>query len=160
MITTASPANHAALRSIGADVTINYRDSDAIAQVIAAASGSLPYGLDCVSENGTTASTIEIMGASNGRHLVTLLPVSEEDSKSASEKGIKVEFTLAYTVMGDEVLFAHAVHFDAMPEDRAAINKWTHEEAPALFEGWTQGKGSPRWKGPALRKMPGGLEKM
>lgn len=111
VVTTASPANHDALKKAGADVTIDYKQADWIEQV--SQNGPIDYGLDCISENGITSKVIEALDKSgaNSAKLITLLPVSEEDSKLSPK--VNVTFTLAYTVLGGHVAFAKgAVNFE------------------------------------------------
>ncbi|KAJ9096302.1 hypothetical protein QFC20_006440 [Naganishia adeliensis] len=57
--------------------------------------------------------------------------------------------------MGYAFKFAHRLEFPAMPQDRADSLAWVKETLPALLEGWKEGQGSPRYKGQALRVMPG-----
>lgn len=56
--------------------------------------------------------------------------------------------------------FANAFDFPAIPQDRADSLAWLSRDLPALLEGWKEGQGSAKYKGQALRVMPGGLEKV
>ncbi|CAF4914497.1 unnamed protein product, partial [Rotaria sp. Silwood1] len=55
VITTASPARHAYLKELGADICFDYKNSNVVSQIKEVASNNLAYAIDCISENGSTA---------------------------------------------------------------------------------------------------------
>ncbi|CEH16605.1 Zinc-binding oxidoreductase [Ceraceosorus bombacis] len=151
-IVTASKQHHDVLRQLGADVLVDYKDEDVIEQIQKASGGAIPFALDCVAENGTTGQILQALGDENkGAHVVTLLPIGEEDAKTAEKAGIKAEFTLLYTILGEALKFAKAIDFPAKPEDVERIDKWRTNEWPRLAAGWSDASnGSKLYKGAKL----------
>ena len=96
------------------------------------------------------------MSTSRDGHLMILLPVPEKTQTRRAN--IKVELALAYTVLGYPIFFAHAVHFDAKPEDKTYILEYNSNDIGRVLEGWKAGQGAPNFKTQKLRVLPGGLE--
>ncbi|WVQ98262.1 hypothetical protein IAU59_005385 [Kwoniella sp. CBS 9459] len=152
---TASPANHARLRELGAAECFDYRNPDVLNAIKQAAGDQgvfAAYDTACI--EGSTEICIDAIGPQGGSVMGTL-PFSEDIVNR--RKDVRVEFVLVYTLMGYAFRFASAFDFEAIPEDREQSYSWLTAELPALLEGWQEGVGSPRYK-PATLRVGHGLE--
>lgn len=110
--TTASPAKHELVKSLGADVVVDYKDPEVSEKLRKATDDGIVYGLDTISENGSVQLTQQAFGKEGG-HLVCLLFKLGEPARS----DVKTESTLAYTALGKDQSFGPA-EFKSSPEDR------------------------------------------
>ncbi|KAE9403137.1 GroES-like protein [Gymnopus androsaceus JB14] len=155
---TASPAAHNDLKALGVERCFDYKADDIVKQIhLASGDQAIIYGIDTVSENGTTELCIDAMSLTRNSHLITLLPISKECQERRQDK-VKVEFTLGYSLQGYEFTFANAIKFPAIPEDKARILEYVAEYMPRVLENWKAGKGNDVIKPQRLRKLEGGLE--
>jgi len=159
VITTASKENSELLKSLGADVVIDYKASDVLDQIKAAVKdGGLKYAFDTICAKGSTDIIIDAITNTNGAHITTTLPVS--DATKNRRQGVKVEFLLVYTLVNDkDFIFARNIPIKAVPEDHVKSLKWVSEELPKLLEGWKEGEGNARYKGQKLT-VAQGLDKI
>ncbi len=67
VVTTASLRNHDLLKSLGADVTIDYRDPDVVSKIKQATGDSLKYVVETTGENETHKIAVEAIGPSGGK---------------------------------------------------------------------------------------------
>ncbi len=67
IITTASPRNHELLKSLGADVTVDYHDPDVVSKIKEVTGDSLKYAADMIGEVETHRIAIEAIGSSGGK---------------------------------------------------------------------------------------------
>ncbi|KAJ4468788.1 chaperonin 10-like protein [Lentinula aciculospora] len=156
---TASLSVHDELKALGADQTFDYKASDVVKQIQAAAGErGIIYAIDTVGEQSTTNSTIDALSPSRGGHLVTILP--PDPSSVDRRKDVKVEFSLVYTLLGFDFTFASAFKYDAIPEDKTRALEYVSTYMPRILEGWKAGQGSSSLKPQRLRKLEGGLEKI
>ncbi|KZP08856.1 GroES-like protein [Athelia psychrophila] len=141
VIAIASARNHEFLKSIGANVTIDYKDEDVVKQIRDSLDGlPLKRALDTVCEKGSTRNVIDAIDPEGG-YLTITLPV--DDATSARRAEVKVEFVLAYTLATrTPIVFGKAVPVPFIPEDNARALAWNTHEQPALVDGWVEGKGS------------------
>lgn len=121
---TASPANHARLRELGAEECFDYREKDVVA-VIRKAAGEqgIFAAYDTAAANGSTDMCIgeyncglgwddaylaptDAIGDKGGRVMATLPPSPESVNRRAD---VKVEFVLVYTLMGYAVGLPHSL---------------------------------------------------
>ncbi|KAL1745022.1 chaperonin 10-like protein [Schizophyllum fasciatum] len=154
---TASPAAHDDLKSLGADFTFDYKDLAVVAKITeAAGADGIIYGLDAISENGTTDAVVDALSKQRGGRVITTLPVSQETA--ARRADVRPEFTLVYTELGYEFTFAGAVKFPAIKEDEARTLEYVAQDLPKILEGWKAGQGAPKFKTQRIRKLDGGLE--
>ncbi|KZL64068.1 zinc-binding dehydrogenase, partial [Colletotrichum incanum] len=122
VIATGGKNNHELLKSLGADVTIDYRDADWIDQVRKAANDNLQYVFDTISEVETTKAVVKTVSQKGG-HVMCILP-RKADEVGAPE-GVKVESTLAYTVFGRKLTYGAFDNIDgAKPEDKKFWEKY------------------------------------
>lgn len=120
VITTASPKNFDLVKSFGASAVYDYNDADTPSK-IASDYPDLARGMDCVSEKGTTLLIAKSFAEKKGT-IITILPVKDEAlDKDFPE--VHHEFTLVYTVLGDEFNFG-PMKFEANREDFEAIKEW------------------------------------
>jgi NADPH:quinone reductase-like Zn-dependent oxidoreductase len=141
--------NHEYLKSIGADVTIDYRETGVLAQIKdAVKQGGLQFALDTVNEKGSTDIVVDCI-TTNG-HVITTLPPSAETTNRRA--GVKVEFVLVYTLITDhDFTFGKVLPVKAVPSDHTAAQEFATNETIKLLEGWQEGKGAPHYKGQKLR---------
>ncbi|KAF8709703.1 NADPH quinone reductase, partial [Rhizoctonia solani] len=151
VVTTTSPKNFDLLKSLGADIVINYRDADIIEQIQKATENSLKLAFDTVGETDTQIICVKSLaptpdGARPGKVMVSLIP--NEDAK-ALRKDVIVLNTVIYTAFGRSFELAK-IQFPASPEDRAHMASWM----PKLEELAAKGQIKPN----PVRLWPGGLE--
>lgn len=79
VVTTASVRNHERLKSIGADVTIDYREPDLVSKIKQATGDSVKYGADMIGEEETKKVIVQAIGPSGGK-VVGLNPLQGEES--------------------------------------------------------------------------------
>lgn len=102
VITTSSSQHHDFLKSLGADATFNYRDSDVVDQIKNYAGDSIFYALDTVSSVDTFQSVYDATANSKKVHLDNLLFLNEQKIKVDKSRNVEFHVTLAYCVDGKE----------------------------------------------------------
>ncbi|KAF5670001.1 ToxD-like protein [Fusarium heterosporum] len=112
VIAVASVKNHDLLKSLGAEVTVDYHDNDWVDQVKEITKGQLRYALDTIAEEGSSEKVVATLACSDGAKLMALSPV-DKDSLYAINPCVKAESMMAFTVfgkaLGDEyAMFDHA----------------------------------------------------
>ncbi|KEP53701.1 putative zinc-binding oxidoreductase ToxD [Rhizoctonia solani 123E] len=150
VVTTTSPKNFKLLKSFGANVVINYRDTDMVQQIQKATGNSLKYAFDTISEADTQTACVRSLApapkeATPGKVVVILLP--NKDAK-ALRNDVVIQHTLLYTALGRSFEWPK-VKFPASPEDRAYMASWM----PKLEELITRGQIKPN----PVKLWPGGL---
>ncbi|KAJ7039584.1 chaperonin 10-like protein [Mycena alexandri] len=108
VITTASPHNHALLRSLGASEVLDYRDPSVSAKIRALTNNTLAHAVDCISDATTTRQVVDSLGASGGA--ISLLlnePVNTEPGL------VRAQFSLVYTLLGKA--FENLIPYPADP---------------------------------------------
>ncbi|VDC06799.1 unnamed protein product [Peniophora sp. CBMAI 1063] len=154
---TASPSAHEYVKALGASRVFDYKDPDVVSKIReAAGEQGIIYGLDSVSEQSSTTSTIDAMSSTRDGHLMILLPVPDETQNR--RPNIKVELALAYTVLGYPVFFAHVVHMPAKPDDYAYMLEYNTNVIPRVLDGWKAGQGAPNFRTQKLRVLREGFE--
>jgi len=144
VITTASPARHAYLHELGADVCFDYKDSNVVSQIKKAAKDNLAYAIDCISEQGSTARVCETLTGTNSQ-IATVLPgVSQEVPSHVKERSV-----MMYTIYGRK-MHVFGQDYEAKPEDKAFAAKFYALLSDILLP---QGLVKPN----KLTKIPGGL---
>lgn len=101
VLTAASPHNFDLVKQYGADAVVDYKSGSTEQvgeQIRKLTNEALELALDCVSEGESSIICLNAFG-SRGRELNLLLPPSDKASALAKEKNIKIEFTLAYTLV-------------------------------------------------------------
>ncbi|MCS5713294.1 zinc-binding alcohol dehydrogenase family protein [Herbiconiux sp. CPCC 205716] len=73
VVTTASPANHALLRELGAAEAVDYRDSDAVAKVVAAVGGQPVAGVLAIA-TGSAEPCVAIAAATGANRVALASP--------------------------------------------------------------------------------------
>ncbi|CAF1103830.1 unnamed protein product [Rotaria sordida] len=144
VIATASPARHAYLKELGADICFDYKDSNVISQIKEAAQNKLSYAIDCVSENGSTAKVCAPLTGLNPQ-VVTVLPgVSKEVPTHIKERSI-----MMYTIFGRK-MNVFGQDYEVKPEDKAFAEKFYLQLSNVLLP---QGLVKPN----KVTKIAGGL---
>ncbi|KAI9150572.1 Trans-enoyl reductase ACTTS2 [Paramyrothecium foliicola] len=122
VVATGSKKNHELLKSLGADATIDYNDSDWIDQIRSVTEGNLKYAFDAISEEYTTPVIARALAP--GGRIVCILPRKQEEIDASLN--VKVESTIVYTVFERPVPFGGM--FDncggPTPQDKAFWEKY------------------------------------
>ncbi|KAB5590280.1 Zinc-binding oxidoreductase ToxD [Ceratobasidium theobromae] len=150
VIATASPKNFDLLKSLGADVVVDYRSSDVVKQIQDATSNSLRFAFDTISEANTQTVCAKALGsapqgAAPGKVIVVLPPKKEV---TELYKNVAFQHTLIYTALGRAFDWPN-IHFPASAEDRAHMASWMPKLEKLVAAG--QIKANP------VKLWPGGL---
>ncbi|CAE6516367.1 unnamed protein product [Rhizoctonia solani] len=151
VITTTSPKNYNLLKSLGADVIVNYRDTDIVQQIQKATKNSLKYAFDTISEADTQAICVKSLASTPkaaipGKVIVVQFP--NEDTKSL-RSDVVIQPTIIYMALGGSFEWP-GISLPASPEDKAHMVSWI----PKLEELVTKGQIKPN----PVKVWPGGLE--
>lgn len=103
VITTASPKHHEYLKSLGADVVFDYRDSDVIEQIRKVGHGNIRYALDTVSESQTYQAVFDATADSKECNIDNLLFLQPNQVNVESSRKFTATSTLVYCVDGTNV---------------------------------------------------------
>ncbi|GJE89314.1 zinc-binding alcohol dehydrogenase family protein [Phanerochaete sordida] len=106
IVTTASPRNHDLCKSLGADVVVDYKAPDAIAQIKAATNDTIRVALDAISEPDTQLFSVQVFGPRGGT-LGTLLVATAAAASARAD--VTVRHTLIHTALGREFVLGEAV---------------------------------------------------
>ncbi|KAJ1308344.1 hypothetical protein OPQ81_004054 [Rhizoctonia solani] len=150
VITTTSPKNFSLLKSLGADVVINYKDIDVVHQIQRATGNSLKFAFDTISEPHTQTVCAKSLapapeGTTPGKVVVVLLPNKDA---AALRKDVVIHHTLIYTALGRSFAWPK-IQFPASAEDRAHMASWMPKLENIVRKG--QIKPNP------VKLWPGGL---
>jgi hypothetical protein len=107
-------------------------------------------------EDANTVFEQDAMSDKRGGTVIAVLPVSPETTNRRAD--VNVEFTLVYTELGYQFLFA-GFEFPFNAEDKRLVGEHVELVMPGLLEGWKTGEGAPNFKPQRLRRMEGGLER-
>lgn len=106
VITAASKKHELYLKLLGADVVIDYHDSDALEQIKAAGKGKINYALDTVAEVSTWQSVYDATAGSSPVTLDNLLFLGPEKLKlDEDRKDVKFTTTLVYQIVPEAIDF-------------------------------------------------------
>ncbi|KAF6806660.1 zinc-binding oxidoreductase [Colletotrichum musicola] len=154
VIATGSKKNHELLKSLGADVVIDYRDADWVEQVKKAANNGLKYAFDCISEVDTTKAVVQTISPEGG-HVMCILPRKADEVNAPPY--VKVESTLAYTVFGKPLKYGP---FDNLTGDRSGDKKFWEEYLKLLPKWLEEGylKPNPQKEFGGLEDIPEGFD--
>ncbi|KAL0941961.1 zinc-binding oxidoreductase [Colletotrichum truncatum] len=125
VITTASPKNHEQLKSLGADVVLDYH-GDWVEEAKKITEGKLQRALDTISANGSTAKIAQALSQIEGDHVIILIPAfppAKEEIKAVNPH-VKVEWTIVYTVFERALPFRIENCGDETPEDKKLWEKY------------------------------------
>jgi len=119
--TTASQKKWDLMKSLGAEVVVDYKDPDAAKKLKEGTNDSIQYGLDCISEKGSIQTAQQAFRPSGG-HLITIL----FDLRNLPRPEVKTESTLTYVVLGEDHGFGKGAHaqFKTSDEERATYVRW------------------------------------
>jgi len=128
--TTASQKKWDLLKSLGADLVVDYKDPDVVKKLKKGTDDGIQYGLDCISENGSIQQA-EAAFRPSGGHLVTLL----FDLGDLARTEVRTEATLSYTVLGEDhgIGSSPNAQFKTSAENRAIYARWV-KTSYELFE--------------------------
>ncbi|WYZ33964.1 hypothetical protein EsH8_I_000240 [Colletotrichum jinshuiense] len=122
VIATGGKKNHELLKSLGADVTVDYRDADWIEQIKKASNDNLQHVFDTISEVETTKAVARALSPKGG-HVVCILARKAEEVDAP--EGVKIESTLAYSVFGRSLVYGAFDNIDGeKPEDKKFWEKY------------------------------------
>jgi len=142
VIATCSPKNAEYVKSLGADITFDYKDPDVAQKIRKETDGELSLCLDCVVEGDSTKLCSDALA--EGAHYTALLAPPAEGKKD----GIKYTSTFAYTCFGYEMEI-RGKKIPALPAQHdLGVKFWKITQE--LVE-------SGALKPPRIRIIPGGL---
>lgn len=101
VITTASPAGHEYLKTLGADVCVNYRDPDAVKQILKHTDGKLKLAYDAISDEKTIPQVLECLPSGGKAAFVQLTP---ENGLGGKKPPGNIEYTRVFAgkLLGDD----------------------------------------------------------
>ncbi|KAG9096729.1 hypothetical protein FS749_007852 [Ceratobasidium sp. UAMH 11750] len=152
VVTTVSTKNSELLKSLGADVTVDYRSSDVVEQIQKATGNTLKFAFDTISEGESQLICVKSLapapeGATPGKVVVVLKPNKEA---KALRNDVVIQHTLAYTVFGRSFSYHSGAQFPASAEDHNHMASWM----PKITDLVNSGKVKPN----PVKLWPGGLE--
>lgn len=106
VVATASAKNFEYLKSLGADVVVDYNDKNVVAQIRLLCGENIKWALDTVASLETLQSTYDATSESEFVAIDQLLYIKPEDLKLDPNRSETVKFTqtLAYLVFGETTL--------------------------------------------------------
>ncbi|KAH8647251.1 zinc-binding dehydrogenase [Xylariales sp. PMI_506] len=149
VIATGSKRNHEILKSLGADVAVDYSDADWIDQIRKASHDGLEHAFDCIAEVETTKAIAHALSPTKGGHIVCILPRKTKELDPELTK-VKVESTIVYSVFERTLKYGAFDNCgEPTPQDKAFWEKYLS----LLPEYLTSGKIKPN----RIREL-GGLD--
>ncbi|GAA5860977.1 hypothetical protein JCM5353_006131 [Sporobolomyces roseus] len=141
VVSTASPANHDFVKSLGADVVVDYKDEKVVDKLVEALEGSEFAGVyDAISENGSVEASAQVATRVGGnKFIATVLPPPEN-----LPEGVKAAGVFAVTVGTQHSQVGIAVYQKFVTE--------------ALENGSLQTKPDPLVVGKGLESIDHGLD--
>jgi len=112
IITTCSPRNFDLVKSLGADIALDYNDPQCAQKIRDYTNDSLEHALDCISTKESAEISSSAIGPKGG--VVSYLLSVKHDRED-----VEVKFTLGYSVTGEAFSYGHAQKwkFAPKPED-------------------------------------------
>ncbi|KZS95260.1 GroES-like protein [Sistotremastrum niveocremeum HHB9708] len=86
VISTASPANHEYVKSLGAKYVFDYRDADVVSKIRQAAGPNLSKVYDSVSENGSVQASVQSITSPTGGKVAIILGLPTPDPSTSNVK--------------------------------------------------------------------------
>lgn len=173
-----STRNFELVRAHGADVVVDYQDTQAaIREIREATSSSVSVALDCISDGDSAIICIEALAGEGEHRIVSVGPPSDAAAQLASERGVKVDRVMAFTLFGHvspatlvELFIANPYSSQpvplgpnftvpANPLDRAFFAK-LNKDIPVLFEKFGLKVNPITDMDGGLEGIPAGFEKM
>ncbi|RPD66608.1 GroES-like protein [Lentinus tigrinus ALCF2SS1-7] len=114
VVTTASSRNHELLKSLGADVAVDYHEHDLVAKIKQATGDAIKYGADMIADDETKKVTVQAIGPSGGK-VVGLNPLQSEESG-------RNDVTCSNTMLNSVYGYAYSIgstQLPAVPQDKA-----------------------------------------
>lgn len=116
VIAVASRKNHEHLKTLGADILLDYHDGDWVERAREATQGTLKYAFDAVTEAGTPEKVVSVLARVGGSRLVVLAPV-DKDALRAINPQADVETIGAHVVFGRPLGDPLAINRGGSPSD-------------------------------------------
>ncbi|KAI0636543.1 GroES-like protein [Trametes polyzona] len=157
VVTTASPRNHALVRSLGANEVFDYRDPDVVQKVKNVSGDTIRAAFDTISERESQRISAEVIAPGGGKAVYILAVIEDATARTDVER----VFTLLYWALGRPFTLKGTKygHQPDRPEDKAHIEQFL-KKMPALVKG---GLIKPLpiklWEG-GLAAIPDGLQYM
>lgn len=101
VFTVASPQHHAYVKTLGAKFVFDYKNPDVVSEIVTAAKGAgiqLKLAYDAISENGTSATCVQVLRQFGGGKLCLTLSTPEE---TEPPENVEVSRTLANRIGTD-----------------------------------------------------------
>lgn len=155
VIATASPANHAYLKELGASDAFDYKDPSTPEQ-IAKKYPDLKLAVDCFSEKGSSVATAKSLSSSGGK-VINILPTEKEAKEARPE--VEFEPTLVYTFLGrPDFKFGNLFQFneEGVRKDNEWIKPWVAGHDSIIHNLFARGL----LRGNKIKHLDGGIEKI
>ncbi|TFK91794.1 GroES-like protein [Polyporus arcularius HHB13444] len=153
VITTASPRNHELLKSLGADVTVDYHDPDVVSKIKEVTGDSLKYATDMIGEVETHRIAIEAIGSTGGKLVGLNVALQKTEF---GRKDVTITEILLYSVFG-RAFSIGPFHIPAAPEDRVHMAAFIKKLPQWILDGALKPIPVKVWEG-GLEGVLGGLQ--
>ncbi|KAG8699923.1 hypothetical protein FRC08_005031 [Ceratobasidium sp. 394] len=152
VVTTVSEKNSELLKSLGADITIDYKAPDIVEQIQKATGNTIKFAFDTISGAESQVVCVKSLapapeGTTPGKVVVVLGP--KEEAK-ALRTDVIIQHTLIYTALGRSFGYGPTSQFPASAADRDHMVSWI----PKITELVNSGTVKPN----PVKLWPGGLE--
>ncbi|KAJ6466609.1 dehydrogenase [Mycena vitilis] len=108
VVTTASPRNHALLKTLGADAVFDYHDAEVCGEIREFTNNGLAHAVDCISDATTTQQVVQCLGPGGGTVALML-------NEPVQAPGVQARFDLVYTLLGKA--FEYPMPYEASPDN-------------------------------------------
>lgn len=142
VITTASKKHHDFLKSLGADVTFDYKDANVVEQIRDFGKGKIQYAYDTVSSSQTLQQVYDATEGSENVEIDNLLFLSAKNIKTDEKRDVKFHVTLVYLAGGHDHM-----GIESTPKLQQDFNRLWQDLVPNHL---------PKFKTPALKVLKPG----
>ncbi|RPD59285.1 GroES-like protein [Lentinus tigrinus ALCF2SS1-7] len=154
VITTASQRNHELLKSLGADVTLDYHDPEVVSKIKQATGDSLKYAAEIIGETETHRIAAEAIGPSGGK----VVGLSGLGGLQSGRQDVTITETVVYTALGRPFSIG-GMQIPATPQDKAHMVAFLKKLPQLVRDGALKAIPLKRWEG-GLEGIQGGLQYM
>ncbi|RPD66607.1 GroES-like protein [Lentinus tigrinus ALCF2SS1-7] len=153
-VTTASSRNHELLKSLGADVTIDYREPDLVSKIKQATGDSVKYALDTIGDDETKRVTVQAIAPSGG-NIIGLNPMQTNEIE---RKEVTFHTMSLYTVYGYPISIG-SIQIPVVPEDKVHMAAFLKKLPQLVRDGAVKPLPIKSWEG-GLEAVQDGLQYM